>query len=178
MVAQTPQFSRRLLRILASGWQVAPILNLKSSQFFSVTTGVDGALSGQPVETPNLVSGVNPYVSNHACANSPCVQWITASAFSAPAPGTYGNLGLFNMKGPGIFQLDMALTRTFAIREGKTLQFRAEAFNVPNHVNLSIPTNTTNAGGAFGTITSDISGAQGLTAGDPRIIQMALKFVF
>jgi hypothetical protein len=178
MVAQTPQFSRRLLRILASGWQVAPILNLKSSQFFSVTTGVDGALSGQPVETPNLVSGVNPYVSNHACANSPCVQWITASAFSAPAPGTYGNLGLFNMKGPGIFQLDMALTRTFAIRERKTLQFRAEAFNLPNHVNLSIPTSTTNSGGAFGTITSDISGTQGLTAGDPRIIQMALKFVF
>jgi len=178
MVAQTPHFSGRMLRMLASGWQIAPIVTLKSSQFFSVTTGVDNALSGQPTQTPNLVSGVSPYVSNHGCANAPCVQWITSSAFSAPSPGTYGNLGLFNLKGPGVFQLDMALTRTFSIRERKTLQVRAEAFNLPNHVNLSVPTSATNSGGAFGTITSDISGTQGLTAGDPRIIQMALKFVF
>jgi hypothetical protein len=72
----------------------------------------------------------------------------------------------------------MALSRTFAIRERQTLQFRAEAFNLPNRANLSVPTSTTNSGGAFGAIRSDISGTQGLTAGDPRIIQMALKFVF
>ena len=182
LVAQTPRFSRWALRTLASGWQAAPIVTLKSSQFFSVTTGVDGALSGQPTETPNLVSGVNPYVGNHGCANAPCVQWITPSAFSAPAPGTYGNLGLFNLKGPGVFQLDMAVTRTFTIHENKTLQFRVEAFNLPNHVNLNVPGTTAGAvttnSSNFGQIVSDISGTQGLTAGDPRVLQMALKFVF
>lgn len=62
----------------------------------------------------------------------------------------------------------MGLTRTFRVREGKTLEFRAEAFNVPNHVNPGDP-NTTLTDSNFGRI---------LSAADPRIMQMALKFVF
>ena len=115
---------------------------------------------------------LNPYPSNQSVNN-----WILASAFAAPVTGTYGNLGQNNLKGPGVFQWDMALTRTFPIREKQTLQFRAEAFNLPNHFNPSVPVATTNSG-AFGQIQSDISGTNGLTAGDPRIIQLALKYVF
>ena len=62
----------------------------------------------------------------------------------------------------------MGLSRTFQVRERKTLQLRAEAFNLPNHVNLQSPTLIlTNAN--FNRITA---------ADDPRIIQLALKFVF
>ncbi len=71
----------------------------------------------------------------------------------------------------------MALTRMFRIREKQTLQFRAEAFNLPNHLNPAVPVSTTNSG-AFGRIQADISGTSGLSAGDPRIIQFALKYVF
>jgi hypothetical protein len=62
----------------------------------------------------------------------------------------------------------MGLTRTFPISEGHSLQFRAEAFNMPNHMNPNNPIaalNNTN----FGKI---------LSARDPRIIQLALKYVF
>ena len=62
----------------------------------------------------------------------------------------------------------MSLTRTFQIREHQSVQFRWEAFNVPNLVNLSNPNASLNSA-LFGTITS---------AGDPRIMQAALKFVF
>ena len=59
---------------------------------------------------------------------------------SPPAtPGTYGNLGYNNLKGPGIFQLNVALSRTFAVGEKRALQLRAEAFNLPNHVNAFAP---------------------------------------
>jgi hypothetical protein len=84
-------------------------------------------------------------------------------------------------------QLNMAMSRTFAIRERQSIQFRAEAFNLPNHVNLATP----GAGGAggigrgaalnapnFGQITSDISGNSGLNSGDYRIIQFAMKLIF
>jgi hypothetical protein len=103
--------------------------------------------------------------------------------------GTYGNLGLNNLKGPGVFQLDMALSRNFQIREGKTLQVRAEAFNLPNHLNPFTPgqgpTGGVTLGGQqnrnapnFGQITTDISGNGGLLQGDYRVIQLAMKFIF
>jgi hypothetical protein len=81
------------------------------------------------------------------------------------------------MKGPGVFQFDLAVTRTFVVREQKTIQFRAEAFNLANHLNPAVPVSTTNSG-AFGLIQGDISGNSGLTAGDPRIVQLAIKFFF
>jgi hypothetical protein len=84
-------------------------------------------------------------------------------------------------------QLNMAVSRTFAVREKTSIQVRAEAFNLPNHVNMATP----GAGGPggigravtltapnFSQITSDISGNSGLNSGDYRIIQFAMKLVF
>ncbi|HYR82526.1 MAG TPA: TonB-dependent receptor [Terriglobia bacterium] len=171
-VLQTPTFSSRILQLVANGWQLSPIIKIRSAQFFTVTTGVDSALTAQPNQVPNLVPGVSPYAADKSVD-----QWLNPAAFAAPAPGTYGNLGRFNLKGPAVFQLDVALARTFPIREGKTLQLRVEAFNLPNHPNFSTPVATLNSG-AFGKIQSDISGTSGLTAGNPRILQFAMKVGF
>ena len=62
----------------------------------------------------------------------------------------------------------MGLTRTFQIRETQTVEFRAEAFNAPNHVNPGNPQTALN-NAQFGKIQS---------GGEPRIIQLALKYVF
>ena len=62
----------------------------------------------------------------------------------------------------------MGLTRSFRVREARSLEFCAEAFNIPNHVDPGNPT-TTLSHPSFGRI---------LPAADPRIMQMALKFVF
>jgi hypothetical protein len=167
-VVQTPKFSGRMLGMIASDWQLSPILSVKSSNFFSVTSGVDTALSGQTGETPNLVGGVSPYVSDRGCSAAPCITWITSKAFSSAATGTYGNLGYNNLKGPGSFNLDVALSRIFPLAERRSLQVRGEAFNLPNYVNLNTPVATLNSG-SFGQI-------QG--AGDPRILQLAMKLVF
>jgi hypothetical protein len=179
LVYQTPKFSGRAARLLASDWQVAPILNIKSAQYYTVTLGQDVALNGETAQQrPSLVSGVNPYdTSSVPCPGTFCVPWNNRTAFSMPATGTLGNLGIGNMKGPGVFQLDVALSRMFRIREKQTLQLRGEAFNLPNHVNLAVPASLLN-GGTFGTINSDISGTSGLSAGDFRVVQFALKYIF
>jgi carboxypeptidase family protein len=181
VVAQTPRFSGRALRMVASDWQVSAIINAKSAQFFTVTTGVDNALSGQANQRPNLLAGTSPFAASAACAPAPCVQWATSTAFASPATGTYGNLGAFNLAGPRVLQFDVALVRAFRIREKQTFQVRGEAFNILNRVNLATPVATLNSSN-FGQITADISGPQagGLVAssGDPRIVQLALKFVF
>ena len=136
-------------------------MKARSAQFFTVSLGVDNALTGQATQTPDLVG--NPYPSGQNVNN-----WISRSAFATPAPGSYGNLGVFNIKGPGLFQFDMALTRTFAVRERQQVQVRAEAFNILNHANFNTPVSTLNSG-AFGQIQSAL---------DPRIMQFALKYVF
>ena len=174
---------------------MAPILSISSAQLFAVFTGTDRALTTVGNQTPILLDPNNIYPAKQTAD-----KWINASAFAplcTPAlrtagtacqePGTYGNLGYNSLKGPHTVQLNMAMSRTFAIREHQSIQFRAEAFNLPNHVNLATP----GAGGAggigrgvnlnapnFGQITSDISGNNGLAPGDYRIIQFAMKLIF
>ncbi|MBV8841863.1 MAG: carboxypeptidase regulatory-like domain-containing protein [Bryobacterales bacterium] len=179
MVAQTPRFSSRALRIIASDWQVAPILQVRSAQFFTIVPGTDRALTTAPAQTGNLLDPNGLYPAGQNINN-----WISKAAVGLPALGTYGNLGQNNIKGPGIIQWNMAVSRTFVLRERKTLQVRAEAFNVPNLLNPAAPgagsspgTNSLSSP-TFGQILGDISGNNGLDAGDPRIIQLAMKFVF
>ena len=68
----------------------------------------------------------------------------------------------------GWVNIDVGLSRSFPIREGHRVQLRFEFFNATNHANFSNPTgNITSAD--FGRI---------LSAGDPRILQFALKYTF
>ena len=62
----------------------------------------------------------------------------------------------------------MGVTRKFQVRERQTLEFRAEAFNMPNHVNPGLP-DVIFSSATFGKI---------LTAGEPRVMQMAFKYLF
>jgi hypothetical protein len=183
-VLQTPKFANHGLQAIAGNWQFSPIMKLKSGQFLSVTGGVDYALNGSPLSTserPNQVLA-SPYAAHRTLDH-----WLNPAAFAPPPPGSSGNLGASNILGPGMFQLDLALTRTFTVTEGKTLQLRAEAFNLPNHLNPANPgtgcatgpcVNALNDTANFGRIQSDISGTSGLYAGDARVMQFALKFVF
>jgi hypothetical protein len=57
------------------------------------------------------------------------------------------------------------------------VQLRGEAFNLPNHLNPNNPISSLNNAN-FGKIQSDISGTSGLSPGNQRIVQLALKFVF
>ncbi len=173
-VLQTPRFSSRALGLIASDWQLAPIIKIRSGSYFTVTGGVDYALNGVPQladQRPNQVLA-SPYASQKTVD-----RWLNPAAFAAPAPGTYGNLGKNNMLGPGVFQLDVAISRTFPIGENRTLQLRAEAFNLPNHLNPAHPVPALN-NSSFGKIQSDLSGTGRLSAGDPRILRFALKLVF
>jgi Carboxypeptidase regulatory-like domain/TonB dependent receptor len=195
MVATTPKFSNRTARWLASDWQFAPSLEIKSAQFFTIVTGSDVALTTTINQTPNQLMA-NPYPANQSVdkwlvSTAPSIRADlrdTSPAFANAATGTYGNLGYNNLKGPGVFQLNMALSRNFALREGLNLQVRGEAFNLPNHLNAGTPggVSPVNFGGIatlsapnFGQITNDISSTNGgLIPGDYRVVQLAMKLIF
>jgi len=72
------------------------------------------------------------------------------------------------VRGPGYTTLDLALVRDFDLTVGTRLQFRMEAFNITNHTNFGLPVADLNSAN-FGRI---------LSAGPPRLMQFALKFIF
>lgn len=72
------------------------------------------------------------------------------------------------MRGPGYSDLDLALIRRLQLRAARAVELRAEVFNLTNTPPLGAP-NGTLGSAAFGSITS---------AGDPRVTQLAVKFLF
>jgi hypothetical protein len=169
-VIQSPKFGSRVVEAIAGNWQLAPIIGLHSGSPFTLSTGVDNALNNIGGQRPNQI-GTNPY-----CAVKGPNCWISPGAFIAPATGTFGDSPNNSLVGPGYFQIDASLSRRFVLHENHTLEFRADAFNVLNGVNFSTPVNTLNASN-FGRITSDIT-APGSASGDPRILQLSLKYAF
>ncbi len=169
-VFQSPKFSNRTLEIIAGNWQLSPIFGWHTGAPFTVTTGVDNALNNIGGQRPNLLT------SNANCAVQGPNCWINASAFAAPATGTFGDLGNNSLTGPGYVQIDLSVSRRVVLHENHTLEFRLDVFNVLNHVNFSTPVTTMTASN-FGHITSDIT-APGSSSGDPRILQISAKYAF
>ena len=160
------------------GWQVSSIYQFNSGQplVFTVpgTTLGNGyntrpILLGDPhLDNPSVGRWFNPnYVdANGGChltmADQPCVLGI-------PKATVFGNAGIGIVSGPAIHTLDASLMKNFHFSEQKFLQFRWEAFNAFNEVNLGNP--VLNIGQAnTGIITGTQAGA--------RQMQIALKLVF
>jgi hypothetical protein len=187
MVANVPKFSNRVLHAVAGNWQLAPILQLKSGPFLTVTTGTDTALTTVANQPGNqLLENTYSPTKGQPCGISgvaACVNVLNRAAFGIPASGTYGNMRYGTVLGPGLIQLNMAVSRTFPLRERQSLQVRAEAFNLPNHLNpLILPANLNLSSALFGVATADQSGIAGqvggVTSGDYRVVQLALKLLF
>jgi hypothetical protein len=86
-------------------------------------------------------------------AIGPGQSWFDRSAFAPVTEVRFGNTGRNILRGPGVVRLDASLFRQFSLTERMNLQFRAEAFNLPNHAQFDNP--GANVSGAnFGSITS------------------------
>jgi len=133
-----------------------------SGAYQTVTTGIDFQLSGSGAQRPNQV------LANPLCDNPRPSCWINPAAFQQPAFGTLGNTGRSNVPGPGFWELDAALSRIFRVAETRNIEVRAEAFNLTNSFRAG-PVTVGRNSPQFGQI---------LTALDPRIMQLAMKFVF
>jgi hypothetical protein len=173
-VAETPRFSNRVTRAIASNWTTSVIYRYQTGSYLTISSGVDNSLTGlstanQRVDLINP-SGVMAADAGSACAGrAPCMTWLNPTAFRQPALGTFGNIGISNVLGPAFWQFDVALSRQFQITEGHRVEIRGEAFNILNSVRPLNPATNFAASGTFGVI---------LGAYDPRIMQFAIKYAF
>jgi len=151
-VYDIPTFKRQeWLRLLTQGWRLSTIYQIQSGMPFTVSVFGDTANSG-------TVLGENPIRANvtgqplFGPGTYTATEWFNPAAFAAPPAFTYGNAGRNSVYGPPLQTLDFALARAFRISERTNFQFRAEAFNALNKVNLGTPNRFVNTP-QFGTIT-------------------------
>jgi hypothetical protein len=127
-----------------SGWQISAVANAHSNLPFTPVLSFDNADLQSLVtsERPNLVG--DPYTGT--CPNGAKVGtpncWFNPSAFAVPAPGQFGNAGRNILRGPAFAQFDLALQKGIHLREGARIMLGVEAYNLFNHPNFGVPTNT------------------------------------
>jgi hypothetical protein len=123
-------------------------------------------------ERPNVVPGVSLLPPG----GQTIAEWINPLAFAVPANETWGNAGKNIVQGPGLFQIDAALSKSIKVTEHTNLMFRIEVFNALNHVELGNP-NTNFSSPSFGQITA-VSNTTPIGTGSARSIQFAARFSF
>ncbi|MBI3472238.1 MAG: carboxypeptidase regulatory-like domain-containing protein [Candidatus Solibacter usitatus] len=140
----------RLADLVIGGWQWQGINTVQSGVPYSVgingdraNTGAGGQrpdVAGKPVEPRDL--GCWYFTSS----NPTCKTLLPnqADAFLLPAQFTYGNAGRNFFRGDGLLQLDMSLIKNFRLTESRSLDFRAQVFNLTNTTSFSSPGGTVN----------------------------------
>jgi hypothetical protein len=96
----------------------------------------------------------------------------TDGPWQRPQRGKFGTIGRNAIVGPAFGQLDLSFFKNFKVKEGHTVQFRAESFNFTNHTNLANPNSCVDCPGQAGRIFGTFAGYI------PRQWQMALKYSF
>ena len=149
---------------LVNDWTLAGVATLQSGVPLAIAqTTNNNAFAGFGTQRPNLVG--DPELPADERSTS---RWFNTSAFAAAPQFALGTSSRNPVRGPGYRNLDLAVIRRVALPAGTALEIRGEIFNATNTPPLGAP-NTTVGAAAFGTIT---------TAGDPRVVQVALKFLF
>jgi hypothetical protein len=176
-VAESPQFANRTLRIVGSGWRLAPIYRISTGQWLSITAGggLDSARNGTAV-ADQPADQILPNVYKDK-SGGPYTYWLNKDAFAQPALGTIGNMNRRTVRAPHTWSFDMALSRDFRLQEKQRIEFRVEAYNVTNSfrpdATPGLPVPSTN----FSTLNYQYFG-QIRASLAPRIMQFALKYLF
>jgi hypothetical protein len=163
----------RWVQGFAGGWTISGIETLQSGIPFTPSLGYDPANDGDSRDP--VRPSYNPAFSGPVILGGPN-QYFNSNAFTAPATGTYGNVGRDTLYGPGIAELDFSALKNIRVTERVRLQFRAELFNILNHANFATP-NTV----VFTSATSGPSPTAGVitsTSTTSRQIQFGLKLLW
>jgi len=184
-------------RLVGGGWQLSSIFQARGglSQDITLMSGI----FGNPVR-PNYVPGQNAYRSQ--------VTWLNPggsynpAAFTVPTgydgtPGqNLGDVGRNSLRGPGFFQWDFSVMKSFDLGEKAKLQFRTDLFNIINHPNYANPdgglcsaltygaagqTATCTPNSNFGQSSSTVANQTGngqIGNGTARQAQFSLKMLF
>lgn len=174
---QIPCNPKNLLgRLALGGWQTNGFLTFQTGLPFTAGLATNSLNTGtgsrpQALHSAQLAEGQRSLAHwfDTSLAGYTAGVDATTAAWGPNPPGLYGNAGRDTLYGPGRWNIDASLFKDFVIREAMKFQFRAEGFNIFNHPQFGQP----NA-----TVGSPSAGVISSTVGNPRQMQLALRFQF
>jgi Carboxypeptidase regulatory-like domain len=152
------------------GWQVSGIGTFQSGRPFTVVDGdFSGILFASDNPRPDLAPGAtHEDQTTRGSVTSRLDGYLNRDAFQSSG-AAFGALGRNTVIGPDQRRVDISVSKMTRLKEGVSLEFRAEAYNVSNTPTFRNPARDL-SGGNFGEITR--------TRGGPRVIQLGLKLRF
>jgi hypothetical protein len=157
----------RWLDLLVGGWTANAFGVIQSGYPLSVTQQNNNSVIGASYQRPNA-TGIPAATSGST--DERINGWLNPAAFSQAPQFTFGNVSRFlDVRGPGLFNWDLSVFKTFAIRERIKAQFRAETLNATNTAYFGTPVTSINSA-TFGLITSQIN--------NPRMLQLGVRMTF
>jgi hypothetical protein len=167
--------SGSVLHAMTSGWAVAGIarfttglpVTLLNNNDTSLLGTIPNGINNNGVDTPDW-SGNSLSIHTNPRGGVPVFD---ASQLTLPQLGTMGNARRRFFSGPGMENLDATITRSLLVKDDRSLELRAEAFNAFNHAQFF------GAAAVEGNISSTSFG-QAVNAMPPRLMQLALRFRF
>jgi hypothetical protein len=164
----------RFLKTAFGGWELSGIVLMETGAPLNITMGgnnVCSVLAGPFSDCTN-----RPEITGPISYPKKVNEWFDPSVLSAPALGTWGDLGHNAIRGPGRDNWNLSLFKSFVISEsrGSRFEFRAESFNTWNHTQFI---GNEQQGGISSTFGASNFGAV-TSAYDPRVFQLGAKLIF
>jgi hypothetical protein len=144
------------------------------------TVGLPQACIDAATREPNGPAGVANNTGLAQVNRLGCYM-MGSAVIVPPAQGTFGTMGLFQLRGKGFSEWDMSIIKSWKITERLTTQFRTEIYNVTNTVKFGDPAATLSTPSTFGQsgATPDVNANSPIVGtGGPRKFQLGLKFLF
>lgn len=167
-------YNNKFLSVVLGDWQLSGITTFQSgfpfTPSFSTSDGADLTGSSDGARITVLGDAHLPKDQRTFDRN------FKTEMFARTAKGSFGNAGLGLLRGPGMHNWDMSLTKRFRITEQRYFQFRSEFYNTFNHTQFS----SLQTGARFDPAGNQIQANFGAYTGarDPRRIQLSLRFMF
>ena len=169
------------LKKALQGWEVAAVAEFQAGNPFTFFSESNSSNQNNFLDRPDINGPVTKFDPRRMqtftsdCTGGTSAGPITGNFFVNPtvfncsgvAPFTFGTLGRNAIRGPGINNWDLSLMKRTSITERTKIEFRAEFFNAFNHTQFLNPSDK--ASGTFAQVTQ---------TRDPRLGQLALKFIF
>lgn len=168
-------------------WSLTDIVSARTGTPLNITYSRSSSSIATGYTTnarPNLVPGVSLTPPGGRTIRGTTEDWINPNALTAVTdPDSYGDTPRNLIRGPGLWQNDLGISKRIPLTERAQLQLRCEAFNLFNRAQYSLPleedwlppTATTAA-----SIEPQVSTASTtpIGTGTPREIQFALRLEF